>query len=363
MFSLFGISLLLKRRSGNLNLLFLSAFILLLATPLSLWQVGFQLSYTAVFFIIWLFPKFQALLEPKNKLFRFLWHTTAVTLSAQLGVLPLTLFYFNQFPGLFLVGNLVIVSVLPLILILCIVLVVWAQLAEIPIVLAQLFNTISHTLNLFIEWLAAQEAFIWKAIPFSLLEICTLYMVIGFAFSKFPRRNAFKKYFVLSSIILFLSSMHLENYKHRNPEMVVFHHTGSTLIGFKEGRQLKLLTKNGELTAAHHKIVTPYLSKARISKYTTDSLKRVFNYKGCVFVIIDNATTYPKENKGLCYIFINSPRVHFTQFLKDTNPHCVIADGSNYSSFTTRWAKTASAHQMPFYSTKKNGAWVFKVNN
>jgi competence protein ComEC len=87
-----------KRTTNTINLLALSMIIILIFYPKMIFQVGFQLSYTAVFGIIMLFQNLFKLYQPKFKLDKLAWSVVCVTISAQLAILPLVLYYFHQFP-------------------------------------------------------------------------------------------------------------------------------------------------------------------------------------------------------------------------------------------------------------------------
>ena len=105
MFSMVAIGKALERRAQIYNTISSTAFVLLLFNPSYLYDVGFQLSYTAVLGIVYFQPKIALLLAVKNKALKWLWDLTSVSLAAQLGTLPLALFYFNQFPNYFLLTN------------------------------------------------------------------------------------------------------------------------------------------------------------------------------------------------------------------------------------------------------------------
>jgi competence protein ComEC len=49
------------------------------------------------------------LYSSKNKIIQYSWELVAVSFSAQIGVLPLSLYYFHQFPVLFLVTNMLLI--------------------------------------------------------------------------------------------------------------------------------------------------------------------------------------------------------------------------------------------------------------
>lgn len=107
MFSFILLGVLFRRESNIYNSLAISAFFLLCIDPFMLFQVGFQLSYLAVLGIVYLQPRIYNLLDIPYTIPDQLWKLSSVTLAAQIATGPLTVYYFNQFPGLFLITNLV----------------------------------------------------------------------------------------------------------------------------------------------------------------------------------------------------------------------------------------------------------------
>ncbi|MEI7803525.1 MAG: ComEC/Rec2 family competence protein, partial [Bacteroidota bacterium] len=97
----------INRRIDIINALCVSAFVLLLITPFIFIDAGFQLSFTALVGIALWERNFAQMIEFRNPLLHLVWRMCSVSMAAQLGVLPLTLFYFNQFPLLFLVANII----------------------------------------------------------------------------------------------------------------------------------------------------------------------------------------------------------------------------------------------------------------
>ncbi|HYQ56483.1 MAG TPA: ComEC/Rec2 family competence protein [Draconibacterium sp.] len=109
MFSLIIIAGSISRRANIYNTLAASAFILLLVNPNNLFEVGFQLSYAAVFGIVFLQPRLVSLWPLKNRILLFFWNLTTVSIAAQIATFPLTAYYFNQFPTYFLLSNLIVI--------------------------------------------------------------------------------------------------------------------------------------------------------------------------------------------------------------------------------------------------------------
>ena len=112
MFTFIAGSYLLKRKSPSIQAILTSAIFLLALKPNYLFEVGFQLSYAAVFGIIYLQPRFYRLLpKPRFKLADLAWQITAVSLAAQAATFPFGLYYFHQFPLLFILSNLLVIPI------------------------------------------------------------------------------------------------------------------------------------------------------------------------------------------------------------------------------------------------------------
>ena len=111
MFTLLGIGKIYFRAgvSNQLNVLLVSAFLLLTYNPFYIVDVGFLLSYFALVGLICFQPGLAALLKPENKLIKAAWHTTAASFAATISTLPFTLYYFKQFPVWFFVSNVVVI--------------------------------------------------------------------------------------------------------------------------------------------------------------------------------------------------------------------------------------------------------------
>lgn len=120
MFSILGAGKLNRYQSDGFNQLFATAFIMLVVNPMWLYDVGFQLSFIAVFSL--LLGRFAYhYLEQKNRIVRYILSLLWTSLVAQLGTLPLILYYFGQFPTYFLLANLLIIPLITFALFLAVI--------------------------------------------------------------------------------------------------------------------------------------------------------------------------------------------------------------------------------------------------
>lgn len=115
MLTVFCISEIVGRKGYSLNSLFLTAFVMLLYNPFSLFDVGFQLSFSSVLAILYLHPKMVSVLDIKNIPLRYIWQLFSLSLVAQIGTFPLCLYYFGTFPSYFFITNMLIVPLVGLV--------------------------------------------------------------------------------------------------------------------------------------------------------------------------------------------------------------------------------------------------------
>ena len=98
MFSFFAVGQAINRNSNGFNSLAASAFIILLINPFQITDLGFQLSYAAIAGILLFYHPVYNAWNPTHWMVDKIWALIAVSVAAQLGTLPLSLYYFHQFP-------------------------------------------------------------------------------------------------------------------------------------------------------------------------------------------------------------------------------------------------------------------------
>lgn len=110
-FSLFQLGDLVRKPSWPVNSLCLATLVLIAFDANIVYDVGYQLSFAAVYGIVSFQRPIQDLVRVKNPLLAYFWNGTALTLAATLATFPLILYYFHQFPVYFLLANLIAVPI------------------------------------------------------------------------------------------------------------------------------------------------------------------------------------------------------------------------------------------------------------
>ena len=142
-FSLFAIG---HRPHASVNVLCLSAIVILLQNPYALFDVGFQLSFSAVLAILLLRPLTECWVSAewaqRHWLRGRLWDILVVSVAAQVGTAPLVAYHFGRFSTYFLLTNVVVLPAAYLILIgaLVLLLLPWAPVATAVVATVGLLN-------------------------------------------------------------------------------------------------------------------------------------------------------------------------------------------------------------------------------
>ena len=207
MCTLFSLTQLWHRNSSSINSLALSALVLLLFNPLFITDVGFQLSFIAVFFILC----FSSWATPtglyKHKILHRIWQLLVVSCCAQLGVAPLVIHYFHSFPTYFLLTNL---FVIPLAYVLIITTLLFFVIGVWPLAQTFVAGLLDEELKLLQEILTTICSLPASSIPFTLSAVSAglCYLLIFAVVLWIRRRNLSRMVFCLTTILLLFISIH-----------------------------------------------------------------------------------------------------------------------------------------------------------
>ncbi|SKB81453.1 ComEC/Rec2-related protein [Maribacter arcticus] len=362
MFTFVAYAIYLNRPSNSFNILALSIlFILLFINPSLLFQVGFQMSYAAVFAILWIFPLLKKLYFPKNTFVRYFWQLLCVSIAAQLGVLPISLYYFHQFPGLFFISNLIIVPALGVILGIGILVIFLSLINWLPSQIVWFYNGIINLMNNLIGWVAKQESFIFSSISFDfgqlILSIITIVLFIKACTLFTYKRIAI---FLISLLCFQCYTSFQKIEASKITEAIVLHQTKRSILFNRSGRNLSILSNSTEMA---NNLISDYQTAERIELTQFDSLKNSYSFKNEILLVLDSAGIYPKSTSMETILLTQSPKINLERFIDRINPKEIIADGSNYRSYIDRWRMTCLKNKIPFHYTGEKGAYYFDLEN
>lgn len=360
MFTFIAIGLFFNRNNTILFSLISSLFLLLIFNPLFLFDVGFQLSYLAVFGIVVLQPKIYKIWQPKIKLIDKMWQLTTVSLAAQIGVLPLSLYYFHQFPSFFILSNLIIVPVLGLILIGGILIITLALFNSLPQYLAEFFGEIISLMNNFVSWISKQEDFLFTEVSLSLELMLFTYLVIVFCMLFLLNRKPRRITYALLAIILLQGLVMLKEHQKENKnEFIVFHKTRNTIIGQRNGTNFKINHDLDSTIIGQDNAIVSYKVNQNLKLNAVKNIPNVFAFRNQKVLVVDSLGVYNLSNfKNQIILLKQSPKINLERLIKKLAPKQIIADGSNYKSYVSDWQSIAKNLNVPFHNTSNKGAFV-----
>ncbi len=223
MFSCILIAEWINRKNNIYNTLAIAAFILLLINPNNLYDVGFQLSFTAVAGIVYLYPKFYHLIYFPGLIPDYCWKLTCVSLSAQVATLPLVIYYFHQIPLLGVLSNFIVINGVWIILVLgfsLFFLSFWATLATL---LGELLSVIIVGMNASIGFIdripIGPITHVYWKLPWVFLIITAVLMLIMF----FEFRKIWLLRLAAISIVMCSILMGIYYWNHNHQQLLIFY--------------------------------------------------------------------------------------------------------------------------------------------
>lgn len=346
------------RRSGNIyHTLLVSILLILLFEPYFLFDVGFQLSYLALFFIIWLQPILKKIWSPKNKILLYIWDALTVSFAAQIGTLPLCLYYFHQFPGLFFVTNIIILPLLSFIMIAGIIVMIVAIFTSPPTILVYPFEKSIFILNKMIHYVASLESFVIQDISFNFYYLATLYLVIISIIIWLKKPSYNKLVIACISLIFFqLALLYTKQETASQKELIVYNIKKNTLISKRNGQNITLFTRDTiEKNSTKSNAFKSYLVGNFAVLNYSQQIKNVLFFNGKKISIIDSTGIYENKIQPDILILTQSPKINFDRLLIELHPKIIIADGSNSYALQKIWKASCEKKNIPFHATAEKG--------
>lgn len=344
MISIYYISELIKRPKNIYHTIALSAFIILIFQPQYLFDVGFQLSFSAVFFIVWLNPIYKKIYQPKHKISRYFYDLSTTSISAQLGTMPFATYYFNQFSGLFLLGNLVLIPASFFMIVGSIIAILLLSLDVNFSLFTTIFNFYIEACNSYIKWLSNFDSFVLKQLYISSLTAILILVILHQLRPLVLKNSKTSILLILGSILLIQAYRFVDlNRIRKSKEIVVFQQFKESLIGVRNGQNLKIFSsENLDSSLTKQYTIRPFEVRNRIINteyfhidsaiihpelYKSKSILRIENMS---FFVGQDLNQIPEKTD---YILVRNSSFKPENLDKLPQIKRVIADGSNYPSY------------------------------
>jgi competence protein ComEC len=345
------------KQGNSYNTLLLSAFLLLLYNPYLIKDVGFLLSYCAVFGIMYLYPILQKLYFFENKILQTTWSGVIMSVSATVFTLPISLYFFHQFPIWFVFSNMIIIPISFLIMGAAALFLVFYKVAVINHILVYIINGSTSVMMWFAQLTDNPNYGFIDFISFSKIDFCFLTIFILLCLMILSTKSYKQVLALCLLVITWLSFSIIDNYSDsKQKELVVFHIKNKSVFALRVGHSVY-----GNFNSIQNKdferYVKPYLlnhSDLKMVNVSADA----FKLDSTVILKTGSYTNIEQLNPNYILVSNDIPIALTTNY--KTKP-LIIADCSNSYKFVKKLKKQCAQLEIPFYSVKESGAFCVNL--
>jgi competence protein ComEC len=361
-----------NKNSNSYNILAFTAFCLLVYNPFLIWDVGFQLSFLAVFGLIYLQPKIYKWFYIKNKWLDKLWATVALSLAAQIATFPLSIYYFHQFPLYFIFSNLFILIPLTAMMYLGIGILMLRL-----YLLAPIFEWIINFTNAGLKWIAdlpfSGITSIWlNQLQLILLSFTLTIFIIALI-------NYKKKLLIASILCIFVFQSFTAYYKisaSQQKKIMFFSLRKNYAAAFIDGNEAILLTDLSANNKNYEFFVKPALDQMQITKlhfvkWERDTVLKSFTKKEHQLVfhqyhilLIDDDFNYKRIDQLPKFESVwlhHNPRKNIADLRSEVLFSTLLVDATNKDYMIKRYEQDANKFELQSHILKKNNSYLIDL--
>jgi len=354
MFSFISLARLHNRKGLLLEPIISSMLLLLIVHPAYLFDVGFQLSYSAVSSIVSFYPLITQKIAFKNKIATYFTDVVIISVAAQLGVLPVVFYYFHQIPLQFLVANFIAVSALPLVIYGGIIVVCKLCISDAFLFIENYYDFFIEKYIAVIAYFSSMDALILKNITLHPFHVFLSFVLLFLLWNLLKAVTYTKIVSFGLCVLLFQFTYIYYQYK-------VF--KKQELIVYNDYRNLAITIKNKYRLMVYQHTLSKEYFRANKRNNCIDEVKKiendVFQFKEVNYIVINKNYAYDKiKTRGLILIIDNNPKINMMRVVSMLKPKKVIVTAKNYQSNVEKWKNTCNNLQVPFYNIATKGAYV-----
>jgi len=283
---------LLQRKPDLLHAMAISGLAILIFDTNQLFDVGFQLSFIAVFGIFWLNePILKYLPKPKNNVQNFLVNVVSISIAAQLATLPLVIYYFHQYSLISVIANLVVIPFSEVIIVFALLMTILLGFGFEISWLNTLYDSGVQLVLKVIHFFASLDVFFFKNIPMHWSEVIVLFSMIYFL-RRFLTRHHLKSLIKVGFLVILFLMLRIgfNYYENSQSEILVHEFFKEKIISVKEKDKVVFFVKNSKNLEKQKKyIIEPYLVARRVNDF-----KIIFVPQNVKFLVI-NEKNYSVE--------------------------------------------------------------------
>ena len=307
----------------------------------------------------------------KNKLSDNIWKLNAVTMAAQILTLPLTLFYFHQFPNFFIITNFIAVPLSSVILLGEILLCIVAFVPAVAGITGLILSWLIKIMNSFIEKINNIPFSTWPALQISVTQ-AILMMIIIISMSHFIFRKGKSSFFTgLFSILCFICIRSLSFiHANRQNKIIIYNIAAHHAFDFIAGRN-SLFYSDKDLLAdsfAENFHLKPCRILFRIKTGNIKQVDSIDNYFQCgtrKIIVFDKNINYdliPDKIDVDLLVISRNPKINMNVLVKSFKINEVVIDASVPAWKIKILKKDCDSLHIPYHDVNEKGAFVMNFN-
>ena len=370
MFSFIIIGQSLKRHVNIIGSLSASAFVLLIYNPNLILDLGFQLSYSAVTAIVIIQQPIANLWVPKNSFINKAWQLVAVSIAAQIGTAPLSIYYFHQFPNFFILTNLIVIPAAYAIIMLGILVVATSFIPFVSSLIGMLLSSFLSLINFLITYIEQMDYAVTHNLYINnTILILSVLLILSTSVWILERKK--KLIFVNLSLIVLILIATLYNYD-VDDEFIIYKNRKNTYMAIYTGKEAWILCDSNiyndhniasfsvsghelhkGIQTHHYHIINPSLKiKNSLFQINYPYMRLGNNIISFEQTYIDNEDSLP-----LYYIYNNYNNASNKPI--DSNYQWIITENIPYWEIKKIIPKLDSLGVI-YHQIKNDGAWALK---
>jgi competence protein ComEC len=355
----------IHRHLKTSNILYGSAFILLTASPSLIYDVSFQLSFAAVFGIMVFHPPLYGIMNFKNPLLLKTWQLFSVSCAAQFATIPVTLFYFHQFPVYFWLTNLYVVPLVSFIICMAGIFLLVSFIKPLMVLTSKILGILLGLLYKSIVMIEILPFSVIENIRVSPFQVLILILLLLISAWFIYQKRIVLIITALILILLFQGGAAINMNKRNNQQIAIVGCVkGKSVINLIEGRNSMLLTSadtlNGE-KGIHYAFANYWIDHGITEKRIT---KRVlpqdsncmFTFAGVEFMVL-NCDYSVRASKKIDVLIITK-ETNTSQKPLANDPVLVIIDSSVPFYKANKWKRVCETMNKKCWVVSKQGAWI-----
>jgi len=361
-----------SRKTSVYNSLAFSAFVLLCVNPFWLWDVGFQLSYSAVLSIVVFMKPVYNWVYIKNKILDSLWKVNAVSVAAQLLTTPFSIYHFHQFPAYFLLSNLIAVPLSSIIVLGEIFLCAASIVPFIGFVSGKILSWLISLMNGYIERIESLPYSLWEGLQINFIQAAMIIVIIAAVASWLLKKEKFWIWPAMIALLVFAILRTVSFCRsNRQRTFIVYYIPKHEAIEVINGRKYFYIGDSellaNDLAGNFH--FKPTHTLYRVT--TGDSLHDFFRGKHFIelcskkILLVDHELALDSCDKKLIVdvlVLSRNSKIYLPKLSKTFAIRQVVFDGSASSGKIRYWIKDCDSLRIPYHNVSEKGAFVMRLN-